>query len=736
MTTIFNSSKWLDSPLAYWTIDYECKRSGADMLYRFYWKVWLGYSSAFYYDGLQLQLFLNGSQKNVTVKIYNDSENGWSYEGTTGWYTVSNKATGTVPFYARLYDINSGAVKVTSSSYSLEVSAIAPTITQELYSKTETEITMHWLSDSIIDALWYSIDNGVSWKKVTVPNSQLGFYTIPGLDFDTKYTIKTRVRKKEGQVITDSSALSVTTYDYPYCVSSPNFVIGDAVTLKFYNPLNRTFKFFIIANGTQIAQEYSCSGTSYTGLNSAKSSVPQLYATIPNDKKGKYQVKVAYEDSIRIQNEGNTFEIRGTECPTFGEFTYEDGDEISSNITGDKSLIVQNQSSLVVKYEQATSQYSATIKDYTFTYNGEKFTQDFSDGVAYLGSINSAEDITVEITATDSRGLTGSVFMVVTMVKYSPPEAVISLERVNNYEDETHLKVDAIISSVNGKNSVSSVLYRYLSQDADDYIDYKSIPEGDIEVVNVSKEKIYTFEVWVRDAFGSSCHKEVTLGKGVFPLFIDTEKNAVGINEFPEEGEALRVKDGVAHFVDGIKIADKTLFDFLYPVGSVYCTGSNTSPGDTMGGTWELISKEFSDMSSGTYVNENGEAIPCFDSNGDAKTTFSWVRNGHTIYTRFSFEPTLVLTGQSFIGIVDLEKLGVTDLCYDKYAVGFSNDGDAVFQAKLDNKGDLSTYDIIGKTASAQLGKGANCYVEFVNVISNEYKIDSACDKFYWKRTE
>jgi hypothetical protein len=39
--------------------------------------------------------------------------------------------------------------------------------------------------------------------------------------------------------------------------------------------------------------------------------------------------------------------------------------------------------------------------------------------------------------------------------------------------------------------------------------------------------------VQVIDAFNSTFDKEYTLGKGVFPLFIDTVKNSVGVNRFP-----------------------------------------------------------------------------------------------------------------------------------------------------------------------------------------------------------
>lgn len=129
MTTLWEKSLWTSSPTAYWTVQYEYQRSGADMHYRFYWKVWINSSTSWYYNGLQLRLFINGGQNNITVKGYNANEKGWSYDGTTGWYTVSNKTSDSVPFYAQLYDTNTKTVEITSNTFSLTVAPAQATLT-------------------------------------------------------------------------------------------------------------------------------------------------------------------------------------------------------------------------------------------------------------------------------------------------------------------------------------------------------------------------------------------------------------------------------------------------------------------------------------------------------------------------------------------------------------------------------------------------------------------------------
>ena len=724
MVTIFNTSRWLSEPTAYWTINYEAKRSGTSTLIRFYWKVWLNRSTSYYYDGLQLQLFLNGTQKNITVKGSNQNEEGWSYEGTTGWYTIANKTSGTVPFYAKLYNTNINKVKVTSSSYNL---AVAPTVTQTIVSRTETSVTVQWQSDSAIDYVWYSLNASTEWVAVgSVANSKSGTYTVNGLKASDQHTIETRVRQKEGQLTGMSGQAIFWTYDFPQCIESPNFKIGSAVTLKFYNPLNRSFKFYIIANNKQLTTAYTCSSTSFKGLNDT-TTIDELYNTIPNSQSGNYKVKVVYGSSQKERANGNTYSIKGTEVPKVGSISYKDSNSFVSGITGDNQLIVQNNSWLYVTYGKAEGQKGASIKGYSFVADGMSASIESPEGGSLtFKSVQQSSDFKLKMIVTDTRGLTSTKEMEVKVASHSEPTAMISLERTNNYEDETTLNVDADISSVNGKNS-ATIKYQYKEQDGE-YNAYKVISERTDEVLSLSKDKNYIFRIYIEDRFGSLFVKEVPLGKGVFPFFIDTKKNAVGINDFPQEGEAMRVVDGIGHFVDGIKVRDKTLLDVLHPVGSVYCTSTNVSPSESLGGTWTLTGKEFS---------EKAEASVQCINRGDTEVNCSWLRNGHTIYLRFTFKSTFALIGTAggeWIGQVDVESLGVSKLSYAKTSVGFSYDGDVVFQSGLGDDGILYLYDAIGKNANS-ISPNLNCFVEFVNVASHSHMLDSACDKFYWKRT-
>ena len=104
METLFSSRQWCSSPKGYWTIEYEHQRSGSDMQYRFKYTVWIN-SGGWFYNAMKMPLYLDGTNiATLQVKTYNSNEKGWTYSGTTGWYTVSNKTSGTTSFYAELVD--------------------------------------------------------------------------------------------------------------------------------------------------------------------------------------------------------------------------------------------------------------------------------------------------------------------------------------------------------------------------------------------------------------------------------------------------------------------------------------------------------------------------------------------------------------------------------------------------------------------------------------------------------
>ena len=377
MQNLFNSSQWLTSPSAYWTIQYEYKRNGVDMQYRFYWKVWVA-SGHWYNDGLKLKLFLNGVQNDVTVKAYQSGVTGWSYDGTTGWYTVANKTSGTVPFYAQLMDTNTNLTRATSASYSLSVSPYGAVLTSAPNFTDEDNPTIHYTNP-----LGNNVESLQACISLTGDVADILYRDISKTG--TSYTFN--LTEEERKVLRKATA-------------------------------NGDFREVLFVTRTII------NGTIY-------------YSNIP--------VILSIIHAAPIFTESN--------------ITYKDTNAKSVAVTGNNQQIVQDQSNLVVTIANVVAQKEAKIVQYDITVNGITKTLT-ENGTADFGIQKTSSNIEISATVMDSRGFMATAKKTVTVLSWSKPLWVVFLERKNNYEDETYLKVDAGYSSIDGKNTVTAS-YKY-----------------------------------------------------------------------------------------------------------------------------------------------------------------------------------------------------------------------------------------------------------------------------------
>ena len=127
MTQLFSDNVYTfgTSSALHVIVSYDKKRQGSDMLYQFYYKIFISNRKGSlnpygtYQNPVKATFTLNGN--NVWEKTTQGNQ-GWSFEYTSDWITVSNKTSGTTPFKFTIKDtINSGWCNYTSSTYSLVV---------------------------------------------------------------------------------------------------------------------------------------------------------------------------------------------------------------------------------------------------------------------------------------------------------------------------------------------------------------------------------------------------------------------------------------------------------------------------------------------------------------------------------------------------------------------------------------------------------------------------------------
>lgn len=473
MTNICNAKQWNTSPTAYFTLQYEYKRSGTSMLYRFYWKVWLAYDESYYYDGLQFKLTLGDTGQyvfhNITVKGYNNNETGWSYEGTTEWVTVPSKTSGNTYLGVMLIDTNT--------------------------SKNKYQFSTALIVMAMVSNLWtisnFDVDNA---KNINITRNDTSVSC--NLSVSCLGTVvKTITGITSGEVVLSfTSAEKQTIYGLMKNVTSTDF----------------TFTLTSILSGEIIG----------TDTQTAKGSISNALPTIDGTK-----------------------------------VTYYDKDNVTLSVTKDEHCIVQSKSNLYVSIPTANGNKGATISNYTIKI-GEVSVTSNASGEVHFGAVAISGDLKIYVIVTDSRGNTTTVEKPLSILAYAPPIITASVARKNNYENETYLEVNAVFSSINEKNSVS-VSYEY-AKVGEAYPSAVGIDNNTEYVLDCSNTSAYNFRITVADSFGTTVSKEYVLSKGEFPLFIDIEKNAVGINAFPNSGEALRVGNGVGVFEDGIVIRSAT----------------------------------------------------------------------------------------------------------------------------------------------------------------------------------
>lgn len=487
---------------------------------------------------------INGTQYSQSIT----SNQKFTYNSYTPVFnttvTIPHNSDGSKTIYVSSY-IDHNRFSSSSQGFNVTLTTIPryATSNQSLSSKTETTIRMNWSSDSTIDYIWYSSNNGSSWTGLDVADGTSGSYTISGLAANTSYNIKTRVRRKDSQLTTDSSALSVTTYDYPKCTSAPNLTIGNSMTLGIYNPLGRSCTVSIIgANNTTYGND-TITGTSLSGFSNT-GWVNWWYSTLPNAKSGTYQVKVVY-GSVTKTTTGGTYTINENNCkPTISNVSYIDNNSSTVAITNNNQQIIRNKSILLFTLGTLTAKNSATLTKAEITLNGVTKSTNLSGSSASntqinFGTVNISSNTTATIKLTDSRGLYTTTTANITIIDWVLPTAIITLQRQNNYYSTTYITVNGSYSSLNNNNTLT-IQYQYKKTTDTSYSSLTTINNNVQSQFQADNMYQWNVKVILTDRLGTTTYI-LFLDKGMPIIYFDRLKSSTGFNCFPTVNEGVEI---------------------------------------------------------------------------------------------------------------------------------------------------------------------------------------------------
>lgn len=180
------------------------------------------------------------------------------------------------------------------------------------------------------------------------------------------------------------------------------------------------------------------------------------------------------------------------------------------------------------------------------------------------------------------------------------------------------------------------------------------------------------------------------------------------------------------------ELASNTL-NTVYPVGAVMCMSTNTNPETLLGGTWELIDKQFA---SKTFSNTD---VITKSSTLISDITAYAVRGATSITIRLSFYFLAAYNSQADVefGTLNVAKLGFDSSTYQSYVAGIMNTNNpissadvAVLTTTITNAG-VWRYYCTTRTIPAE----HTIYLQTTLEIPYVDRLDSACDKFYFRRT-
>ena len=508
--------------------------------------------SSTYKASTPYSITISGTKTSGTMsfKITNVSAGEYITIGTATKTIEHDKTTGVAPLVniSATIDLSGTTLGTGTVSTSVTPNTIPRygTCEQVFGSKSETAIGMGWSSDSVVDYIWYSKDNGATWTGLDVTDGTSGSYTITGLSPNTTYNIKTRIRRKDSQLTTDSSSLSVTTYAYPYItkVETQNLVIGDIQKITLYNPLSRSVTIKMYKDSVKGTQLYS--GTTESEVILFIPTASTLYDSIPSNQSAKCVYSVVYGTLTTHTTTGAyTYKIKGTEIPSFSNFTYKDTNGTVSTVLGSDQYLVKGLSKLQVTISSANkmvAQNSASPKNYVTTIDTLNKSANYStsDLTIDVGTPINAGTKRLTVTAYDTRTLPKAVYKDVVIFDYAKPVINVDIKRLNNFEAETTLKVNGsysrIIINNADKNSVTKVQYRYRETGGtwsswatlNTTITSGKFTCSDV-VLSLDNNKSFEFQVQAVDKLGTnSLDAPLDVGQAIF--FISSNKKQCYIN--------------------------------------------------------------------------------------------------------------------------------------------------------------------------------------------------------------
>ena len=233
------------------------------------------------------------------------------------------------------------------------------------------------------------------------------------------------------------------------------------------------------------------------------------------------------------------------DSPTIVNAQYYDTNADIIAVTNDPTKIVQTLSTVEFKFGYLTALKYATLVSASITINGVTKTVSLS-GTSQLnvtklfGTINVTSSLPASIDVVDSRGNHTKQELTINIYGWSVPTGAISLSRINNFETDCTLKVQASYSSISGQNSVTITYQAKRVSDAD-YGPEVTIQDNTLYIIQLDNTYEWVVRVKITDEIGGTTTYNLPVGKGIPIVFFDRLHRSLSINCFPTRNNSIEV---------------------------------------------------------------------------------------------------------------------------------------------------------------------------------------------------
>lgn len=336
--------------------------------------------------------------------------------------------------------------------------------------------------------------------------------------------------------------------------SVPNFTDIQNPTIQYSNPAGSNVSSLqacisLTGSTDDIAyRDISKTGTSYTfNLTDAERNVLRQATTTSNTRTVYFYVRTIISGNTLYSSQAVTLSIVDAN-PTF-RVIYLDTNSTTTAITNNNKQIIQNKSYLVINIQNAKALKYATLKTASIDVNGTITTKNITTTslVFNVGTLNVANDFTIPVTITDSRNNKTTINLSIQILSWSLPNAIITLQRENNFYSETNLTVDANYSGLGGNNTIT-IQYQIKKISDSSYGSLTTIQDNVETQFTADNTFEWNVRIVLTDRLDSYSYILV-LPKGIPIVFWDFLKNSMGINCFPTDNESIEAK-GIKLFYD------------------------------------------------------------------------------------------------------------------------------------------------------------------------------------------